>query len=134
MYATVEELEAYVGSSQTLPVDESDQGEAERLLTRASELLDDVTFNRAAAAFAGDDATVKAHLSKATCAQVEFWLEWGEDHDIVAYRGGVTTGKLSLTRLPKDLAPRALRHLRAAGLLTAMAPIAGGLLVEETKA
>ena len=132
-YATAEELEAYVGASQTLPSDDSGE-ETTRLLQRASEFMDDVTFGRAALAWADplpDPLTIsQAGLRDATCAQAEFWLEWGEDNDVVGYRGSVSLGKLTLSKLPLQLAGRAKRHLRVAGLLSAQVPIADELVEE----
>jgi|SRR5690625_190827 len=110
-YATEAELAAYLGISEDDLPDES-----ERLLDRASELIDEATRGRAT----GEAA------SKATCAQVEFWLEVDEEHDIEGPIQGVIIGRLQIqygagpNRIaPTYLAPRARRYLRNAGLLYA---------------
>lgn len=104
-YATVEELQAYLRASQP-PTD------AERLLERASELIDYATLYRAAAA-------TERHaedLKRAVCAQVEFWLEAGEAVDVLAPQGNVHIGSL-IHQAPGRLAPRAMQALLPTGLL-----------------
>jgi hypothetical protein len=116
-FATAEQLTDYVAAGTEIPDD------ADRLLTRASELIDEVTFRRATDAWTSplpDPPTEEqAALRDATCAQVEFWLAWGEDHDIEGIRGPVSLGSLRLDELPMELGPRARRHLSLAGLLYA---------------
>ncbi len=115
-YATEDDLAGYVAAAAGLE-------DASRLLTRASELLDD----KVRASFEVDDDTnlpthtgVAAALRDATCAQVEFWLEVGEEHDVEGLAGRqVSIQGLSLAALPPELAPRAQRILRTAGLLNA---------------
>lgn len=94
-----------------------------RLLVRASELLDDIMT----ASFAVDaetglptDSQIAEALSNACCAQVEFWQEVGEGHDVDGLAG--TTYMLTGTtgyqgKRAHVLAPRALRFLRQARLL-----------------
>lgn len=114
-YATKADLAAYLGVSEAdLPPD------ADRLLERASELIDYVTMGRADAEAHADT------LRRATCAQAEMWISEGED---VAIRGPIRSfslGKWSVTygdgrqsggdRQP-ELAPRARQALALAGLL-----------------
>lgn len=96
-----------------------------RLLIRASELLDGAVR----ASFAVDtvtdlptDEAVATAMADACCAQAEFWLDVGEDHDVEGLAGArVSIGHLSLGRLPPELAPRARRILHTAGLLGSMA-------------
>ena len=111
-YATAEDLAAWLGKNP--PAD------AGRLLTRASSLLDSSVY----VSFAVDDsglpcdAGVAAVLRDAVCAQVEFWLEVGEEHDVDGGAGSlVSVGGLSIQR-PKRLADRALDALRTGGLMS----------------
>jgi hypothetical protein len=114
-HASAAELASWLGD---VPV-----AGASRILARASELVDDKVM----AAYETDvdghavDATVAAALSAATCAQVEQWIEVGEELDISGFpsSGGFMLGRLQITDLPATLAPRAARALRAEGLLTA---------------
>lgn len=119
-YATSGQLATFTGS--TAPAD------ADRLLTRASELIDD---HIAAALYDVDSQGVPTAqpvidaLANATCAQVEFWLTGDEEEDILgplesASIGGMGQGYGSTNRVtPMYLAPRAARLLRNAGLLYA---------------
>lgn len=122
-YATDAELATYTGTAA--PAD------AARLLARASELIDEVTRGRAAAAWADplpDPLTTnQAALRDAACAQVEFWGGVGEAHDVEGVRGQVTVGGVSIATLPDTLAVRAARHLRRAGLLTGLVGTSGGV-------
>ena len=93
--------------------------DAERLLLRASELLDDTVT----APFLVDedgvptDSAVAEALRDAACAQVRFWAETGEEHDIDGLAGtAVSIGGVSGVR-PPVVAPQALRILRGAMLL-----------------
>lgn len=103
-YATAADLEEYLGSA---PADST------RLLDRASELIDHATLNRIVAT----DAVHVAAALKATCAQVEYWTQAGEETDILAAKGGMSIGSLRVDHLPEQLAPRARRALLLAGLL-----------------
>jgi hypothetical protein len=113
-YAETSDLEAWLGSSRSAPSD------AERLLTRASDLIDSIVV----ATFAVDATTklptntdTAAALRDACCAMVEFWLEVGETNDIDGLAGTpVSAGGYSGMRAPAN-SVRALRILRGAGLL-----------------
>lgn len=95
--------------------------DAARLLMRASELLDDKVrrpFAVDATTFLPTDADLAAAMRDACAAQVEFWLEVGEDHDISGLANRqVSIGHLSVEALPPELGPRAKRILNGAGLL-----------------
>lgn len=98
---------------------------ADRLIARASEVIaEHVTAGWALDAL-GDpaDPDVKEALRDATCAQVEQWLEVGEENDIAGYSraAAMGVGGMSLSSLPTILAPRARRILRLAGLNGAVA-------------
>lgn len=92
--------------------------DVDRLLERASELLDD--YLRTAVFDVDDDtglptdADVIAALRDATCAQVEFWLAGDEEDDILGPVDAV--GMAGVTAKGRELAPRAARKLREAGL------------------
>ena len=109
-YATTTELAEYLG------VQESDlPDDAERLLERASEMIDYYTLNRI-------DETEDAEVAKkATMAQVEQWLEMG-DEGIIKIQG-LTIGPFQAqfgagdNRTIPELASRARRFLFLEGLL-----------------
>lgn len=94
--------------------------DAPRLLARASELLDGTVL---AAFDIGDDqlptdTAVAEAMRDACCAQVEFWLEVGEENDI----DGLAGTQVALTgyagKRPPRVAPRAFDILQTAGLMT----------------
>lgn len=125
-YATTTELTAYLAAG-TVPTD------AARLLDRATEAVDEVTLGNARLAWDGllsginrtiptqiapyTQAEYQAALSKATCAQVEYWLEVGEEHDTASLRGSAAAGKVSISELPPVLGRRAIRALRDVNLV-----------------
>lgn len=116
-YATEADLAEFLaGSGYTAPAGTA----ATRLLARASELLDDVVtrpYPVAAVTGLPTEADVAAAMSDAACAQVEFWLEVGDDHDVTGLANRQTSiGHLTLT-MPPELAPRAARILRGAGMM-----------------
>ena len=136
-YATQAQLAAYLGTEYGTPSDP----EATRLLTRASELINEVTLGKSQRAWDGTiyqyaysgylppspyavppytQAEYQQALALAACAQVEFWLEVGEEHDIAGLRGGLTAGKiLNISQLPDRLGPRCKRAIRQVHLLSA---------------
>ncbi|MDX3214569.1 hypothetical protein PV318_03285 [Streptomyces sp. ME02-6991-2B] len=121
VYATPEQLAAWTG--RPAPAD------AERLLARASQDIDDALLT---AVYYTDtagmptDPDVVAALADATCAQVEYQQATGDDGTGAAGRwGSVSIGPVALSdrrdtgpAAPDalDLAPRAARALRRAGL------------------
>lgn len=107
-FATTDDLQDYLGVTRALPQD------AQRLLERASELIEYVTLNRIDSS-APEDVTA---AQKATCAQVEFWLETDESHAVLAPREGSVSqiGSLQVQN-PSQLSPRARMILSTAGLL-----------------
>lgn len=118
-FATTGDLATWL---QAAPPDD-----APRMLRRAAELVADActsgyyvdTDERPT------DEPVRVALRDATCAQVEQWINVGEDNDIDGYpRALAVSGVgLSTNALPDVLAPRARRVLRNAGL------VGGGYLV-----
>lgn len=112
-YATAEQLTAWLPDGVTV----DDGG---RLLARASGVLDDhvrAPFDVHTDTDLPTDDDIATAMADACCAQVEFWLEVGEEHDINGLAGSrVSVGQLSLERLPPVLAPRAARILGNAGL------------------
>lgn len=122
-YATPADLTAWLPDGTVV-------AEPERLLSRASELID----GHVLATYTVDDGTglptdtdIAAALRDATCAQVEFWLEVGEEHDVANMAGRrVSIGHLSIDDLPGEFAARARRLLANAGLLSPGAIGGGG--------
>ncbi|ARF55999.1 hypothetical protein ACH4YO_23865 [Streptomyces noursei] len=124
IYAAAEQFVAWSG--QCAPAD------VERLLARASQDIDAALLT---AIYPTDDAgfpteaEVQIALAEATCAQVEYWLAIGSDGVTTAEQwDSVSIGPVSLSgrsNVPPtpavvngvELAPRALRLLRTAGLL-----------------
>ncbi|WND36925.1 hypothetical protein RI578_22725 [Streptomyces sp. BB1-1-1] len=121
VYATPEQLTAWTG--QPAPAD------ADRLLARASEDVDDALTT---AVYVTDTAGMPTEpkivqaLADATCAQVEYQQATGDDGTGAAGRwDSVSIGPVALsgrkdgpaTAGDVDLAPRAHRALRRAGLL-----------------
>jgi len=108
------------GSSYTKPTD------IDRLLDRASELIDFVTRGRAeliytSAADLFDTASAVARAQKAlldaTVDQVEFWQETGEAHDVLGLRGTLIAGRVQVQHLPGQLGQRTQQNLMYGGIL-----------------
>jgi len=116
-YATTAELTTYLDGSATVPSD------SDRLLQEASALIDywqqtsGVTFGIDSVTELPDDTDVAEVMRDATCAQVRHWIEVGEENDIDGLAGtDVSLGSYSGSRAP-ELALRAKRYLKLAGLL-----------------
>ena len=108
VYATTVQLQDFIGATRALPLD------AERLIVRASELIEYATLSR----IDTDDTEDAEVAQKATCAQVEFWMETDESHAILAPEGGSRTQIGSLViQNPNQLSPRARMILATAGLM-----------------
>jgi hypothetical protein len=117
-YATTTELQAYLGGA-SLPAD------AQRLLDRASDLVDYITFGKINVSIAYQEEAAK----NATCAQVEYWMTMGEDTDISGSSyDSISIGTFQMTTSSSNgskttslgskhgLAPRAGRILFLAGM------------------
>lgn len=121
--ATPADLTAWLPADGTITVPTGP--EAERLILRASETVaEHATVGWTVDTLGDPDVTeVREALRDATCAQVEQWLEVGEENDIAGYPRGTAMGmgSMNLSRLPSILAPRAKRILRTAGLTGAVA-------------
>lgn len=93
-----------------------------RLLTRASELVDDHCRTAVYETDADDFPTVAADVAAfrdAACAQVEFWLASDEEDDVLGPLSDLTIGGVSAKpAYVMVLAPRAARILRAAGFFS----------------
>lgn len=118
-YAGTSDLSTRLSGAYVLPTN------AAQLLEKASELVDFATLGRAQEAWdavptvnltAAQIAATKALLTQATCDQVEYWLEVGEEHDVVGLHGSLQGGRVQIGRLPGYLGQRALRTLLRAGL------------------
>ena len=111
-YADLADLTARLSPGYTAPA----PADAGKMLARASELIDYATQGRAQVAWDGADAEVKALLTLATCDQVEYWLETGEEHDVLGLRGALMAGRLQVQNMPPILGRRTLQTLLGAGL------------------
>lgn len=118
-YSTPADLAARLSPGYAMPSDQ----DATILLQKASELIDYFTMGRAQRSFAeagsGDD--ILDALSDAACDQVEFWLEAGEEHDVLGLpkNSSLQGGRVQVQRIPGQLGQRARRTLTQAGLLWA---------------
>ncbi len=122
-YATLAELNAHLPAAQAVATSGAAANEATRLLTRASELVDDAIRAPYAVDDAGlpTDATVTSALRLAVCAQYEQWIEVGEENAIDGLAGTqIAVAGYSGGRAPR-LAPRAVAALRTANLLQPIA-------------
>lgn len=112
-YADTTALEAFTGT--TVPTG------ADRMLERASELLDEKVrrpFDVSTTTSLPTDEDVATAMEQACCAQVEYWVEVGEESDIGGeFDRPIGVGHLTMGHMPPELAPRAKRILRLAGLL-----------------
>ena len=118
-YSTIAELRARVSAAYTDHPDIADDAAATKLLEKASELIDEETFGRAARVdlLDPDNSATTVLLSRAACDQVEFWLEVGEEHDVAGLKGSLVAGRVQVHPVPNQLGQRARRSLRQAGLL-----------------
>ncbi len=85
----------------------------EKLIKRASELIDYFTLNRI-------DNTNAEHLQaaqNAVCAQVEYWVNIDESVDIIGPLNKFRIGSFGIDGKLNVLAPRAKRFLLSQGLL-----------------
>jgi hypothetical protein len=121
VYATPEQLAAWLG--KPAPAD------ADRLLARASEDIDDALLTavyRTDAAGMPVSPRIRAALTAAVCAQVEYQLAGGDDGTGAAGKwDSVSIGPVSMSGRQQsagdasdvDLAPRAHRALKRVELL-----------------
>lgn len=119
-YATTTDLANYIGGS--VPDD------ADRMLARATELIDRILITATYQVDADGDATdtdVIAALTKATCAQVAWWVETGDETGLAGVYQSISIGGVSLSRggsaskgssNGSRIAPDAWNVLSAAGL------------------
>jgi hypothetical protein len=112
-YATEDDLNARISATYQVPAN------AEQLLAKASELIDEATLSRAQDAYDSSDEDASSAVTRATCDQVEFWIEVSENFDVAGLRGSLVAGRLQIHPVPYLLGVRAKRTLRNAGLLWA---------------
>lgn len=105
-HATVAEVLNYLDEVSNSDV-------TDRIILRASELVDERTLGNADAADAEHIEAVK----NAVCAQVEYWLHMDESVDVVGSTAKPSLGSFSMGGTVATLAPRAKRYLFNAGLL-----------------
>lgn len=120
-YATASDLTAWTGTAAP--------DDADRKLKRASEIIDAALLTAYYATDntgAATDTVIVAALRDATCAQVEFWLAGDEEDDVLGPLQSIQLGSMGQTFgagqnrvTPTDVAPRAIRVLSNAGLLSA---------------
>lgn len=115
-YATHAQLTDWIGSSQTVP----EQPESDRLLERASTLIDRATvaaiYDTDANGIPSADDIIQV-FADATCAQVAYWIATDDELGQTAGLTQVTQGGAHLTgRFPR-LAPQAYDVLLAGGLI-----------------
>lgn len=114
IHATKAELAAYLAVAEAaLPAD------ADRLLARASELIDTHAFGY----YVVDSVTSRAvdthvlvGLRDATCAQIEWWMQTGDEVEATSRFAYPGIGSLNVRTSGRRLAPRAQDALRRAGL------------------
>lgn len=119
MYATRTDLATWVGEDS--PYFDAIPADPTRVLDRAwRRIRANVwgAFDVDDQGLATDPVIVQA-LNDAQCAQVEQWLEVGEEHDIAGLPAdtAVSSQGLSVSKQPSLLAPRARDILEEAGLL-----------------
>jgi hypothetical protein len=125
-YALVDDLTDYLEHSvYTMP----DEDSAARMLKRASEVIADATFQRSELVWfeVDDDHPADIYtdaLRDAVLAQVEFWLEVGEEFDVTNAQGSLAISRVQMSRLPPKLSLRAQRVLRRVGLISGLVSIA----------
>ena len=112
-YATTTDLASYLGVTvASLPTNSA------ILLERASELIDYYTFNKIQVSIPTEANVAK----RATCQQVEYWFQVGEDNDVTGnqYKQiSIGTWNASFRddfKMP-TIAPRAKRTLFLGGML-----------------
>lgn len=119
-YATVAELRAGLTGEYAASPEIADDGDAQLLIDRASEVIDEVTMLRAGVAYDSEtDLDVTPYrdaLRDATIRQVEFWLEVGPEHDVSGLHGSLVAGRVQVHPVPGVLGQRAKRTLINAGL------------------
>jgi hypothetical protein len=123
-YAAAPDVVTWVGAGQTLPV----TAEVTRLIRNACLLVDAILIGVAYPTDVNgnptDAATIQA-FNDATCAQVEYWVqsgdEFGDAHDIASY--SIEGEAVQYRRSPSRLAPRAAEVLRVAGFLPSVTPV-----------
>jgi hypothetical protein len=106
-YATPEQLADFMGGG-------TGGYDPARLLVRATDLIRRSSLGRSDSTKL--DAQQLEYRTNATCAQVEFWVEAGEEVDKLAPQGREQIGSFS-REAPARLAPRARDYLLMAGML-----------------
>lgn len=114
-HATSGDFATYSGSSAPADI--------ERLLQRASKLVDSFVLSPYSVEANGSptETYVAEALRDATCAQIEWWLETGDEVEATARFEDAGVGGLRLGTTGLRIAPRALDELNTAGLRQVMA-------------
>lgn len=128
-YATAAELAAYLGLDESAITSDD-----ERLIARASEMVDTLTSGRYDPAAAA--ANVRTYVTRGVCAQVEMMRERGEEvggpiQSYTAGRVSVTYGAGKDRTAARRIAPRARDAWALAGLLNTAALYRVGVYDED---
>ena len=113
-YATKSDVADYMGVQESSLPDDTD-----RLIDRADEIIDYLIGIE----YTETDYTEV--LKKASAAQVEYWINMGEDIDIVSLPHNFSIGSFSMgsgsssQNSMQEYSPRTIRYLMTAGLLYA---------------
>ncbi|MEU5847441.1 hypothetical protein [Saccharopolyspora shandongensis] len=109
VHATVDDLAAYAGREVVTP-------DSERLLARASELVDSLLIT---AVYSPGDEGVRDALRRATCAVVQYWRDTGDETGAASQYAAMQIGTVRLQRAQPatDVPSAAVRILATAGLL-----------------
>jgi hypothetical protein len=132
VYATAADYTTYIlGSGQTVPSD------VDRRLKRASELLDaclSIAIYDVDATGMPTGTDIIDVFSRATCAQVAYWTETGDEQGAAAQWNRIQIGSVQLDRPLRAvsseepaarLAPQARAILQTAGLQLWVGPVDG---------
>lgn len=99
-FATIADLEEYTGIDPA-------PSDSQRLLDRASEFIEYLMLDN----YNSLNALHVEAAKKATCAQVEYWIEAGENLSVTGNLRGYSSGDLSMQFGGKDGATSGTGHL-----------------------
>lgn len=114
IYATEADLETFLGTDSP--------ANGAKLLRDASALLEGLIVAPYVTKVDGEDTVREPYataLKNAVCAQVEWWLETGDETDATLRFDSMTFGKTTVSASGRRLAPRALDYLRSVNLTSA---------------
>lgn len=111
-------MATYEAFTARYPTSTATQTAVDALIPHASDLIAATIL----APYNPADTTTALVISNAICDQVAAWLETGSSNDLAGYAPGISikVDGLEVSGQPAAVSPRALRTLRAFGLLTPM--------------